>query len=451
MNKIAPARAAAFEILLTLERGSGHSDELLHLPAVEKLSSQDRNLTMNLVMGTLRWQIALDARIAALLTKPKTQLDLAVRVALRLGAFQLLYLDRIPVYAAIGESVELAKSMGNPFAAGMVNAILRKIAAQPKPKESIAVTNAAEAALAYSHPQWLVERWVQNFGVDHTKLICAYDQQPAPAFVRLLTPDAEQELLQEGIELGPASFLTAVLRVMQGDVSSTAALRKNLVRMQDEGSQLVAELAGHGQRILDACAAPGGKMTILAERNHDAAITACDVSKRRLSEMQHRLQKTFSGSQIDFLAADAAQMKWKPEYDLILCDAPCSGTGTLARNPEIRYRLNEDELKRQNSRQVAILSSLMRGLKPGGRLLYSTCSLEPEENEAVVYECLNQQNDFELIRLEGEVDRLEREGILLKHGATKLRETALIDGCLRTLPGVHDCDGFFAALLTRQA
>jgi 16S rRNA (cytosine967-C5)-methyltransferase len=144
-------------------------------------------------------------------------------------------------------------------------------------------------------------------------------------------------------------------------------------------------------------------------------------------------------------------MKWKPEYDLILCDAPCSGTGTLARNPEIRYRLNEGELERQHGRQVAILSSLMRGLKPGGRLLYSTCSLEPEENEAVVYKCLDQQNDFELVRLEGEVDRLEREEILLKHGATKLRETALIDGCLRTLPGVHECDGFFAALLTRQA
>src|SRR6202000_1001491 len=133
------------------------------------------------------------------------------------------------------------------------------------------------------------------------------------------------------------------------DVSSTAAFRKNLVRMQDEGSQLVAELAGRGQGILDACAAPGGKTTILAERNLDAAITACDVSKRRLSEMQHRLQNTFAGNRIEFLAADAAQSKWKPEYDLILCDAPCSGTGTLARNPEIRYRLNEGDIKRRRA------------------------------------------------------------------------------------------------------
>src|ERR1700733_4427374 len=132
MNKIAPARAAAFEILLTLERGSWHSDELLHQPDVEKLSPQDRNLTTNMVMGTLRWQIALDSRIAALLTRPKAQLDPAVRVALRLGAFQLLYLDRVPAYAAIGESVELAKSAGEKFAAGMVNAVLRKLARVPR-------------------------------------------------------------------------------------------------------------------------------------------------------------------------------------------------------------------------------------------------------------------------------------------------------------------------------
>jgi 16S rRNA (cytosine967-C5)-methyltransferase len=450
MSKTAPARATAFDILLTLERGPGHSDELLHQPAVEKLSSPDRNLTMNLVMGTLRWQIALDARIAALLAKPKAQLDPAVRIALRLGAFQLLYLDRIPVYAAIGESVELAKNAGNPFAAGMVNAVLRKIAAQPRPKESITVTNTADLGTSYSHPQWLIERWLGNFGLEHTKLICGYDQQPAPAFVRLLTPDAEAELLQEGIELAPASFLANVRTVVQGDVSSTATFQKKLVRMQDEGSQLVAEIAGHGQRILDACAAPGGKTAILAERNPVAAITACDASKRRLDDMQRTLQKALSPPRIDYVAADAAKIKWKPEFDLILCDAPCSGTGTLARNPEIRYRLDADELNRQHQRQAAILASLMRGVKPGGRLLYSTCSLEPEENEAVVHECLDTQDDFELVRLEGEVDRMERDGILLPEGARKLCDTALVNGCLRTLPGVHACDGFFAALLTRQ-
>jgi 16S rRNA (cytosine967-C5)-methyltransferase len=450
MNRVAPARAAAFKILLTLESGSGHSDELLHQPAVEKLSSQDRNLTTNLVMGTLRWQLALDVRIASLLSRPWTQLDPSVRVALRLGAFQLLHLDRVPVYAAIGESVELAKSAGNKFAAGMVNAVLRKLAAQPIPKETAEVTNSAEPGSIYAHPQWLVERWVRNFGMQSTAQICEYDQQPAPVFVRLIGPQAEDELQREGIELAPARFLANVRRVVSGDVSSTAVFRKGMVRIQDEGSQLVAEIAGNGQSILDACAAPGGKTAILAERNPQGMITAYDISKKRLAEMQRMMQNTPFSSNINFKLADMANQKLKPEFDLVLCDVPCSGTGTLARNPEIRHRLRPEELKRQHERQVAILSSVMDAVKHGGRLVYSTCSLEPEENEAVVRECLDGRDDFELVRVDQEIERLDRAGILLTEGAESLRATALVNGCLRTLPGVHSCDGFFAALLTRQ-
>ncbi|HEX3437604.1 MAG TPA: transcription antitermination factor NusB, partial [Pseudacidobacterium sp.] len=265
MKNVAPARAAAFEILLAVEQDAGHSDELLRHPSVNKLSEADRNLATNLVMGTLRWQIALDERIAALLIRPKFQLDPAVRTALHLGAFQLLYLDRIPAYAAIGESVELAKNAGNRFAAGMVNAILRKIASQSKPQDTVSVTNASQLASVTAHPQWLVERWIKNFGFESAKAICEYDQQPAPVFVRLLSPDAERELQDQGIELVPGNFLANVRRVINGDVSSTKAFKSGGVRIQDEGSQLVAELAGSGRGILDACAAPGGKTAILAE------------------------------------------------------------------------------------------------------------------------------------------------------------------------------------------
>ena len=450
MKRVAPARAAAFEILRTLERGSGNSDELLYRPAIEKLSLQDRNLTTNLVMGTLRWQLALDARIAALLSRPKP-LDSAVQVALRLGAFQLLYLDRIPVYAAIGESVELAKSAADKFTAGMVNAILRKIAAQAKPDKLPDATNSAELAAVYAHPQWLVERWVKNFGMRSAGQICEYNQEPAPIFVRLVADEAEQKLLLEGIELAPASFLTNARRVTRGDVTSTTAFRNGFVRVQDEGSQLVAEIAGHGGNILDACAAPGGKTAILAERNPDAAITACDISKKRLAAMQLMLQRTSFRANINFTLADVASLMLKTEYDLVLCDAPCSGTGTLARNPEIRHRLRPEELKRQQGRQIAILSAVMGGVKPGSRLLYSTCSLEPEENEAVVRDCLDRRDDFELIRIDREIERLEHAGIVTTEGARQLRATALVDGCLRTIPGVHACDGFFAALLVRRS
>ncbi|QNI32123.1 methyltransferase domain-containing protein [Alloacidobacterium dinghuense] len=451
MNGVAPARAVAFEILLKVERSAGNSDELLYQPAVARLSSQDRNLATNLVMGTLRWQIALDTRITALLTRPNTQLDPVVKIALRLGAFQLLYLDRVPVYAAIGESVELAKGTANKFAAGMVNAILRKIAAQPKPGATSGIIKTADLAEAFAHPQWLVERWVKNFGLQTALRICEYDQQPAPVFVRLMTRDAEQALLQEAIELAPGNFLVNVRRVTSGDVSATTALKNGRVRIQDEGSQLIAEIAGHGMRILDACAAPGGKTAILAERNPDASIIACDVSKRRLAKMQQVLQNTSYGPGINFKLADAATLTLRPEFDLVLCDAPCSGTGTLARNPEIRHRLRPEELKRQYDRQVAILNCVMGGIKAGGRLLYSTCSLEPEENDLVVRECLNRRDDFEMIRLDQEIERIAGAGVLHAEGADTLRATTLVNGCLRTLPGVHACDGFFAALLVRPA
>lgn len=450
MSSVAPARAAAFEILLAVERGVGHSDELLHQLLVERLSPQDRNLTTNLVMGVLRWQIALDAQIDALLTRPDTRLNATVRMALRLGAFQLLYLDRVPVYAAIGESVELAKNAQNRFAAGMVNAILRKIAARGKRKETEKVTNWMDLAKFYAHPDWLVKRWAKNFGLEAAKRICEYDQQPAPVFVRLLTQQAEEQLLAEGVELAPANFLTNVRSVVHGDVASTKAFRSGAVRIQDEGSQLVAELAGNGRAILDACAAPGGKTAILIERNSEAVVTACDVSKRRLQQMEKMLQAMSFRDRIEFVTADVAKRNFHSEFDLVLCDAPCSGTGTLARNPEIRHRIDEQELRRQQRRQVEILSSVMRAVEPGGRLLYSTCSLEPEENEAVVQECLSLRDDFELVPMEREIERLENAAILTASGAKQLRDSALTHGYLRTLPGTHPCDGFFAALLTRQ-
>ena len=445
MNKVAPARAAAFAILLAIERGSGHSDELLHHDTVTKLAAADRNLTTNLVMGTLRWQIAIDARVDALLTRPGTQLDPNVRMALRLGAFQLLYLDRIPVYAAIGESVELAKHGGNRYAAGMVNAVLRKVAAQPRKQVSDTVTNSAGLAAAYAHPQWLVDRWIKRYGAEAARGICEYDQQPGPVHVRLSAPGDEDELLRDGIELAPASFLANTRRVTAGDITATGLFRTRRVRLQDEGSQLVAELAGAGQRILDACAAPGGKTAILAERNPEAAITACDVSARRLAQM-----KKHADARIEFMAGDVAEMRFSTAFDLALCDAPCSGTGTLGRNPEIRHRLKAEELERQQGRQKRIVLAVMNAVKPGGRLLYSTCSLEPEENEAVVEQCLSEREDFELVRMDAEIDRLEREGTLLPAGAERLRATALANGCLRTVPGIHDCDGFFAAVLLRR-
>lgn len=435
---IAPARAIAFEILLKVATTDAHSDELLRGRQVDALSVQDRALATTLVLGTLRWRMKLDNRFRPLLARPDTKLSPAVETALRLGAFQLLYLDRIPAHAAIGESVELAKRAGETHAAGMVNAVLRKLARLPRVCEQ-----SGDSPESFAHPRWMVERWAHFYGREAARAICAYNQQPASICLRLVHPDAEQSLADEGVEVEPGEFLTAARRVVRGDVVRGEAFRRGWVRIQDEGSQLVAELAGRGANILDTCAAPGGKTAILAERSPQAEITAMDVSRRRLDAMR----RNFPDKRIKFVLEDAAEMRVAPEYDLILCDVPCTGTGTIARNPEIRFRVSEAEIARQHERQVKILSRALQGLAPGGRLLYSTCSLEPEENEAVLAECLGRTSGFEAVALDGEIARLEREGVLHAEGTRKLRESALRGRFLRTLPGVHPCDGFFAALL----
>ena len=389
---IAPARRAAFELLLELKRKpESHSDVLLRSKRVEALSPLDRNLATTLVMGVLRWQLVLQQRIREVLTRSKGHLADPVQVSLELGALQLLLLDRIPAHAAIFESVELVRQSGNPYAVGLANAVLRKLAQSPK-------LNEADASAA--HPSWLVERWVAAYGSEASAAICGYDQLPPPTTIRLSSPEPDP-----GLQLEQGSFVARAWRVVSGDVTGMRGLR-----MQDEGSQLIAELAGRGTAILDCCAAPGGKTAILAERNPTAAITACDINPLRLKAMRALLAG--HPGNISFRALDATELPFQPEFDLVLCDAPCSGTGTIARNPEIRYRVTVDDFARQHERQVRLLCSAMRCLREGGRLVYSTCSLEGEENEGVVAEALERQRGFRLLPWRPQVRGLEAESIL---------------------------------------
>lgn len=363
----------AFDLLLELRRRpESHSDTLLRSKPVEALSALDRNLATTLVMGVLRWQILLEQRIAAILTRADGRLLEPVQIALELGALQLLLLDRIPAYAAIFESVELTKTSGNPHAAGMVNAVLRKLVSAPKLETVPAPPLLAdEVARVYAHPGWMVARWAKAYGVAEAAMICRFDQQPPPTTVRLMDSRAEALLAEEGVRLEAGSFVEQARRVVEGEVASTRAFAERLVRIQDEGSQLVAELAAGGgtaRLILDCCAAPGGKTAILAERHPQAAITACDIHPGRLKTMRNFLSRQNSGGQISFRVLDAAELPPGDWFDLVLCDAPCSGTGTLARNPEIRHRLTLEGLERQHARQVKLLSAAMKSLAPGGGL-----------------------------------------------------------------------------------
>jgi 16S rRNA (cytosine967-C5)-methyltransferase len=450
--KISAARREAFAILLEVERGKGHSDDLLRGARVSALSLPDRQLCTALVMGTLRSQIRMDALIRPLLAKPNARLDPEVQIALRLGALQLLFLDRIPAHAAIGESVALAKAAGHTFAAGMVNAVLRRLARLPKPQTELesSLTSAA-LAQASAHPLWMVKRWVANYGFEAACRICRHGQEQPQTTLRLNSPELEAEMEADGIQLEPGALLAAARRVVSGDVAATQASRDGRVRHMDEGSQLIAELAGNGNRILDCCAAPGGKTLVLAERNPEAEITACEVNPGRLDALRRRIaemQDAKLQARIQFVQADAAELAPEPAYDLVLADVPCSGTGTLGRNPEIRHRLRLEDLSRQAERQRAILSAALRALRPGGRVLYSTCSLEPEENAEVVDAVLGDLAGFRRVTLAGREGELHSQGRLTRAGAEALLGSIAADGSLTLLPG-RTHDGFFAALLKR--
>ena len=415
---IAPARAAAFHILSRVAVSAAHSDDLLHSLAVNALSPEDRNLTMALVLGVLRWQLYLDALLRPMLQRPDAELHPAALLALRLGLFQLLFLDRVPPHAALNESVEQARANGAAHAAGMVNAVLRRVSrerAAGKPERmplAVAMTPAEQA-----HPEWLLARWRAQFGSSTARRIAEYDQAEPTGHLLFATEAGMPEI--------------------------------------DDGSRLVAELAAAAftapKRILDCCAAPGGKTAVLAVRHPEAEIVASDLSEKRLSAMRKRMDRDAVTARIKTVVADLTQPLTDPllseGFDLILCDAPCSGTGTLAHNPEIRHRLRPSDLPRQAERQRAILSAALGLLAPGGRLVYSTCSLEPEENEGVVDTVLAQHAEMQAVAVGGLLGGIHS----LQVESRDLVATAVAGDVLRTLPGVHPCDGFYAAVIERKA
>ena len=450
MAGVTAAREAAFKILLAVERGKANADELLRGPAVSALAQPDRNLATTLVMGVLRWQIPLDQQFKQLLRRPGAKLDAEVLIALRMGAFQLLYLDRIPAHAAIGESVELAKQAGHRFGAGMVNAVLRKL--------GIACSRLLDEGTGWeaeqAHPAWLVERWKRIYGDETARAVCRHGQEQPLLAVRIANADAEHELMDAGIELAPGRLLADARIVTAGDVTGTEAFRSGRVRIQDEGSQLIAEIAAGStvsfqriKSIIDTCAAPGGKTMILAERNPEAQIVACEWSEQRLAALRERVAAF--GDRIECRLADAAALKETARYDLALVDVPCSGTGTLGRNPEIRHRLRVEDLARHAERQKAILRATARAIRPGGAIVYSTCSLEPEENEEVVEAALAEMSGIRRINVGRRIDALRNAEIVTKEGAERLRQCVTAEGALRLIPGALGTDGFFVALIEK--
>ena len=442
---ISPARVVAFDILLRVEQEDSYASELLHSSRYEKVSSADHSLATELVMGVLRWRSLLDKHIAERSSQTLKRLDPEVLTALRLAAYQLLFLDRVPERAAVHESVELVKRARKRSAVPFANAVLRKFAGVVPNNGTFAIASArtpAELAVSAAHPLWLVERWIQEFGFEAAKNVCAYDQRiPETAFSVSDTTIAD-ELRSQEIQLSPGHLLTSAYHVVGGDLGNTRPFREGRVGIQDEASQLVSLLVGQGSNILDCCAAPGGKTRILAQRNPNASIVAMELHPHRA----RTLRKLVVAPNVQVIAADVRKLPTTALFDRVLADVPCSGTGTLARNPEIKWRLKLEDLADLQARQLAILQSAMQRVSPGGRLVYSTCSLEKEENSAVVEKAMSVDDSFRMLDCRTELDRLRSKGELRWEDIDSLTSGPY----LRTIPGVHPCDGFFAAILQKS-
>jgi len=441
-----PARTAAFDILLRVERESSFATELLHSAALDQLSTADHALAMELVMGVLRWRSDLDEEIAAASAQPLTKLDLEILIALRLAVYQFRHLDRIPARAALHESVELVKRSRKRSAAPFVNAVLRKLSSsQHGPAKADGDLDSPESiARALAHPSWLVERWAREYGLSAAKQICRHNQIVPQAAIRLRRATAEDELAKTGIVLIPGKILRSAQLVQSGDITKTAFFRAREIVIQDEASQLVAILVGEGSNVLDCCAAPGGKTLAISDRNAGSTILAVELHPHRARLLQTLLAP--SRARIGVIVADARNLPTLQRFDRVLADVPCSGTGTLARNPEIKWRLKPEDLANLRRRQRAILRSAMAQVAAGGRLVYSTCSLEREENEEVVEQALQEDTSFRLLDCAAELDRLKSAGELAWSEAASLTRGPY----LRTIPGTHPCEGFFAAILQRN-
>ncbi|HVS80268.1 MAG TPA: transcription antitermination factor NusB [Pyrinomonadaceae bacterium] len=489
-----PARRAAFQILRRVELEGAYASVLL--AGLDRgMREDDRALCHELVLGVLRRRLWLDCALEHFAKRSIDKIDLPVKLGLRLGLYQLRFLSRIPPSAAVNESVNLVRAAGLRSAASFANAVLRRATREPDYDPAAGVGSVSEKlAIETSHPLWLIERWTNAFGFEETEALARANNEPAPVAFRLTVKAIEQEfplpefikeLESKDARVSPSKIAPDAWRVAghrtpmhrgservtagkhrtsaglprwgprdagepqarppqrgcrAGDPGSMPALlrelsRDGLIYLQDEASQLVAHLLGvqPGDRVLDLCAAPGSKTTHLAALAPQALIMAGDLQEHRLRTLGE-LARQQGANSIALAACDATHRLpfADASFDRVLVDAPCSGTGTLRRNPEIRWRLNAADITELSLKQTLILGNAAAMVRPSGRLIYSTCALELEEDEMVVEKFAKEHDEFEQVKLAASTD-LQTE-----------------TGAIRTWPHRHNTDGFFVAAFERR-
>lgn len=441
---VSPARRAAFDILCRVEAEGAYASALISALPQSSLSREDRSLAQEIALGVLRRQRSLDYFIERYSSRPINRLDLPVLISLRMGLYQLRHLTRIPQSAAVNESVNLVKIARAASAAGMINGVLRNAARHLDETAGETIDDRDERlSVELSHPSWMLKRWAMQLGETEARgLALANNEPPLTSFrvntLRQVADDALAHLRAGGIKARPSEYVPGAFVVESGAAATIAeAVKRGLIYLQDEASQLVSLLLEpkRGERILDLCAAPGSKSShIAALTTGDAWIVACDVHPHRLATLSATCRR-LGISSIDAVALDATRempvLEGAQKFDRVLIDAPCSGTGTLRRNPEIKWRLAPDDIPRLADVQFSLLERGANMLASGGRLIYSTCSIEPEENEGVMRRFVESGAPFRLLQPKAHPDLIT------------------VDGFVRTFPHRHKTDGFFAATLEK--
>jgi 16S rRNA (cytosine967-C5)-methyltransferase len=453
---ISSARKIAYEVLRRVEAEGAYASDVLHAELGARVKADDAGLATELAMGVLRWRRLLDFLLERQLKKPVARLDLPVVLALRMGLYQLRFLERIPARAAVNESVELVKSARKASAATLVNAVLRRAADEARVPAAQFVPPATPLAerlgILHSHPTWIVERWLKRFGEGQIiALLEANNRAPRlTCAVHDVTRRDEifASLKNAGLRIAPGNILQSAFAVSGGSPTRTESFRTGAISIQDEASQTVPLLlnAQSGDRVLDLCAAPGGKTAALVRAaGAKGIVIAADRHAHRLRAMREQF-KRLGLKDVRLVELDAAStLPFGTLFRRILVDAPCSGTGTLARHPEIRWRLNPKHLAEFHALQTSLLRSALQQLAPGGRLVYSTCSMEPEENERVVEEVLRSTSGFRRDTA-SEIAR----GLSGKLVPGRVLESLFDpDAYFRTTPSALETDGFFAAVISR--
>jgi 16S rRNA (cytosine967-C5)-methyltransferase len=448
---IAPARVAAYEILVAVSNGRDLASAIasartgLH-------DDRDRALALEIATGVQRWRAALDHVIAEFANRRLESLDPQVLEILRLSAYQLLHLTRVPASAVVDDAVNLVRRARTRSAAGFVNAVLRAISrkrdALPLPPRP-ADPSDRDAVLAYfsltlSHPRWLVTRWYERYGFEATETWLQFNNQPAPVTLRTnrlrTTTDALTKRFTEmGVQVRPGSYAPDALVVEAGHPLRERSDGDFVA--QDEASQLVAVLAAArpGSRVLDTCASPGGKTTAMAaDMESRGMLVACDVRDRRIALLRKTVAAT-GAANVRIVQADLSKsLPFRGTFDTVLIDVPCSGLGTLRRDPDIRWRRQESDLPAFAAAELTMLRNASEVVSRGGRLIYATCSSEPEENEAIADAFLASTPGF--------------RPLSAREAAPALPDVVVdARGHLRTEPHRHGLEAFFGAVFERTA